>query len=269
MNSGAGMNRTIGVIGFGRFGRLMARYLALDGKVRVWDPAAAAQEVLSTGAEPADLATAAQSDIVIPAVPMSRFQEVLTEVKPHLKTGSLVVDVCSVKEQPVRWMQAMLPAGVDILGTHPMFGPDSAADSLKGCKIVLCRVRLSAERYAKIKNYLDSKGLAVIETSPAAHDRQIAVSLALTHFIGRALAGMGAKQQDIDTEGYRRLLRILEVVENDTWQLFEDMNRFNPHAETARHAFMRAMEEIEKKLVTAEDSELRVQNSGNTRGQAP
>jgi len=26
------------------------------------------------------------------------------------------------------------------------------------------------------------------------------------------------------------------------------MNRFNPHAETARHAFMRAMEEIEKRL---------------------
>jgi inosine/xanthosine triphosphate pyrophosphatase family protein len=59
------------------------------------------------------------------------------------------------------------------------------------------------------------------------------------------------------------------VVENDTWQLFEDMNRFNPHAETARHAFMRAMEEIEKKLVIAEDSGLRVQGSGNTRGQAP
>lgn len=243
-----GMNCTIGVIGFGRFGRLMARYLALDCKVRVWDPVAAAQEVLSAGAQPADLVTAAQSDIVIPAVPMSRFQEVLTQVKPHLKTGSLVVDVCSVKEQPVRWMQAILPAGVDILGTHPMFGPDSAADSLKGRKIVLCRVRLSAGRYAKMKNYLNSKGLAVIEASPAEHDKQIAVSLALTHFIGRALAGMGAKQQGIDTEGYKRLLRILEVVENDTWQLFEDMNRFNPHAKKARHAFMRAMGAIEKNL---------------------
>ncbi|MCU0605216.1 MAG: prephenate dehydrogenase/arogenate dehydrogenase family protein [Desulfobacterales bacterium] len=249
MNGRLGMNRTIGVIGFGRFGRLAARYLAPDGKVRVWDPAAAAPEVLSTGAEPADLATAARSDIVIPAVPISRFQEVLGEVTPHLKAGSLVVDVCSVKELPVRWMQALLPAGVDILGTHPMFGPDSAADSLKGRKIVLCRVRVGAERYARIRNYLDAKGLAVIESSPAEHDRQIAVSLALTHFIGRALAGMGATPQEIDTEGYKRLLRILEVVENDTWQLFEDMNRFNPHAETARHTFMRAMEEIEKRLI--------------------
>lgn len=248
MNSGVAINCTIGLIGFGRFGRLMARYLALDFQVRVWDPAAAAQEVLSMGAQPADLATAAQSDIVIPAVPISRFQEVLAQVKPHLKNGSLVVDVCSVKEAPVRWMQALLPAGVDLLGTHPMFGPDSAADSLKGRKIVLCRVRVNAERYMQIKRYLDVKGLVVIEASPAEHDRQIAVSLALTHFIGRALAGMGAKQLDIDTEGYKRLLRILEVVENDTWQLFEDMNRFNAHAEKARHAFMGAMAEIEKRL---------------------
>jgi len=48
----------------------------------------------------------------------------------------------------------------------------------------------------------------VIEASPSEHDRQIAVSLALTHFIGRSLAGMGAKPQDIDTEGYKRLLHI-------------------------------------------------------------
>jgi prephenate dehydrogenase len=249
MSGGAGRgNRTIGIIGFGRFGRLMARHLAADGVVRVWDPAAADQEVLAAGARPADLATAAQSDVVVPAVPISRFQEVLAQVRPHLRTGSLVADVCSVKEQPVGWMLETLPAGVDILGTHPMFGPDSAADSLKGRKIVLCPVRVSAERCAKIKSFLEAKGLAVIETSPAEHDRQIATSLALTHFIGRALAGMEAKPQEIDTEGYKRLLRILEVVENDTWQLFEDMHRYNPHAEPVRQAFKTALEKIEKAI---------------------
>jgi prephenate dehydrogenase len=242
------MNCTIGVIGFGRFGRLMARYLAADGRVRVWDPAAAAREVHAAGARPADLATAAQSDVVIPAVPISHLQDVLVEAKPHLKTGSLVVDVCSVKERPVRWMQDILPAGIEILGTHPMFGPDSAADSLLGRKIVLCRVRVGTERYEKIKLYLGSKGLSMIETSAVEHDRQIAVSLALTHFIGRALSGMGARPQDIDTEGYKRLLRILEVVENDTWQLFEDMNRYNRHAGVVRARFREELEEIEKRL---------------------
>jgi prephenate dehydrogenase len=249
MSGGAGgAKRTIGIVGFGRFGRLMARYLAADGAVRVWDPAAAAPEILATGAQPAELAVVARCGIVVPAVPISRFPEVLGRLRPHLRAGSLVADVCSVKELPVGWMREMLPAGIDILGTHPMFGPDSAADSLKGRKIVLCPVRVSAGRYAEIKTCLEAKGLALIETSPAEHDRQIATSLALTHFIGRALARMGAEPLPIDTEGYKRLLRILDVVENDTWQLFEDMHRYNPHAQAARQAFKSALEKIEKAI---------------------
>jgi len=242
------MNCRIGILGFGRFGKLMARNLAADFEVLVCDPAVLEPDVFSAGARPADLAAVGQSDVIVLAVPISRMLAALEQVKPHLRAGRLVADVCSVKEGPIRWMQDLLPEDVDILGTHPMFGPDSAADLLQGRKIVLCRVRVGAERYEKVRRYLASKGLEVIETSPAEHDRQIAVSLALTHFIGRALAGVGAKPQDIDTEGYQRLLRILEVVENDTWQLFEDMNRFNPHAEKTRQAFLEALEKIERKL---------------------
>jgi prephenate dehydrogenase len=229
----------------------MARYLAADFHVQVWDPTADGQAVVSAGAWPTDFMTAAQSDVVIPAVPISRLKEVLKQIKPHLKSEALVIDVCSVKEQPIRWMQKILPERIEILGTHPMFGPDSAADSLHGRKIVLCRVRVGLKRYAKIRGYLESKRLKVIETSAAEHDRQIAVSLGLTHFIGRALAATGAKPQDIDTEGYRRLLRILEVVENDTWQLFEDMHRYNPHATEVRRAFMGSLQEIEKKVASS------------------
>jgi prephenate dehydrogenase len=53
---------------------------------------------------------------------------------------------------------------------------------------------------------------------------------------------------DIDTEGYKRLLHVLGVVENDTWQLFEDMNRYNPYATETRQAFLNAVEKIHAKL---------------------
>jgi prephenate dehydrogenase len=59
---------------------------------------------------------------------------------------------------------------------------------------------------------------------------------------------MGVAPQDIDTEGYKRLLRILDVVENDTWQLFEDMNRFNPFAAEARRSFIKALQAIERRI---------------------
>jgi prephenate dehydrogenase len=241
-------NCTIGILGFGRFGKLMAKYLAADCHVRVYDPAAAGSDVARIGAQPVPLETASQCKVVILAVPISSLRSVLIQVRPHLAPDGLVVDVCSVKQHPVLWMQELLPEDTAILGSHPMFGPDSAAESLKGRKIVLCPVRIAPTRFEAVRRFLVQRGLVVIETSPPEHDRQIAVSLALTHFIGRSLAGMGLHPQDIDTEGYRRLLHILEVVENDTWQLFEDMNRYNPYALEARRGFMNAMQAVERRI---------------------
>jgi prephenate dehydrogenase len=145
-------------------------------------------------------------------------------------------------------MQSLLPSTVSILPTHPMFGPDSAATSLTGCKIVLCPGRVDPLRFARIKTWLTGKGLIVIETTPEDHDRKISISLTLTHFIGRSLAEFGATEQDIDTEGYKRLMHILGVVQHDTWQLFRDMNDYNPYARQHRMDFMRAMAAIHERL---------------------
>jgi prephenate dehydrogenase len=145
-------------------------------------------------------------------------------------------------------MKTELPGSVDILGTHPMFGPDSAANGVAGMKIALCRVRMSDSLYSRTAEYLTQAGLKVVETTPEDHDKQIAVSLALTHFIGRSLSAIKAGQLEIDTEGYKRLLHILDVVEHDTWQLFVDMHKYNPYAEEVRQTFIQAVQKIETEL---------------------
>ena len=238
----------IGIIGYGRFGRLVSHYLSQDLVVYVYDRSDKSSEILRAGSRPASLEKVCQQNIVIPCVPISTFRNNLQSIAPLLKTGCLVIDVCSVKEYPVQWMIEELPESVSILATHPMFGPDSAADTLQDRKICLCKVRLPKKKYNKIKKYLISKGLIVIEATPQEHDEQIATSLSLTHFIGRTLSKSGAVPLDIDTEGYKRLLRILEVVERDTWQLFIDMHRYNPYAKEKRIAFMNIMAEINSKL---------------------
>ncbi len=238
----------IGIIGFGRFGALTARYLAEDWKVRVLDSGGRTTAIEASGAEPADLDEVCRQKILVLCVPISALRDHLQRIAPRLGPETLVVDVCSVKVLPVRWMREILPPDTPILATHPMFGPDSAADSLTGRKIVVCRERIDDARYEKVRRWLAGRKLEIVETTPEAHDRQIAVSLALTHYIGRSLAAFGARPLPIDTEGYRRLLHILGVVENDTWQLFEDMHRFNPFAEEQRKAFVRAMAEIEARL---------------------
>ena len=238
----------IGIVGFGRFGALTTRYLARDLAVLVMDSGAKAEAIRAVGAAPASLEEICRQETVVLCVPISALRDQLRRIAPLLGPDTLVVDVCSVKVLPVRWMKEILPSTTPILATHPMFGPDSAADSLAGRKIVVCRERIDSARYEPIQRWLAGRGLEVIETTPEDHDRQIAVSLALTHFIGRSLAAFGARPMAIDTEGYRRLLHILGVVENDTWQLFEDMHRFNPFARDQRQAFVQAMADIEARL---------------------
>jgi prephenate dehydrogenase len=238
----------IGIIGLGRFGKLVSHYLSQDLEVFVYSRSGKSSEIARTGARAASLETVCKQDIVIPCVPISTFRENLKSIAPLLKPKALVIDVCSVKEYPVKWMTEDLPDSVSILATHPMFGPDSAADSLQDRKICLCRVRVPEKQYNRIKTYLTSKGLIVIEATAREHDEQIATSLSLTHFIGRALSECRAVPLDIDTEGYKRLLHILEVVERDTWQLFVDMHRYNPYARKKRIKFMDIMQDLNARL---------------------
>jgi len=240
----------IGIIGYGRFGRLTARYIAEDYPVVVYNRSEVAEK-RPKGIRFTGLEEVSRQKVVVLCVPISHLRDLLTRIAPMLKKDTLVVDVCSVKTHPVRWMENTLPPSVSILATHPMFGPDSAANSLSGHKIVVCPVRIDSGRFKEIKTGLSSKGLVVIEATPEEHDRQIAVSLALTHFIGRSLAKFGADDLPIDTEGYKRLRHILGVVENDTWQLFEDMHTYNPFAEKIREDFIGAMHKIDAKLVSS------------------
>jgi len=238
----------IGLIGFGRFGKLAIAHLSRNSKISVYNSGNKAAAIVNTGAEAVSLETACRQKIVLLCMPISAMENTLDKIAPLVNPQALIVDVCSVKALPVKWMREKLPETVSLLATHPMFGPDSARDSLKGHTIVLCPERISNRQFKKIVTLLESMGLIVIESTPENHDKQIAVSLALTHFIGRSLSSFGADNLPIDTEGYKRLLHILEVVENDTWQLFEDMHRFNPFAAATRQKFLEAMLEIEEHL---------------------
>lgn len=238
----------VGVIGFGRLGRLLVRHFAPSVDIKVYDKSLDKRLVRAFGAAPATLEDVCQQDMIVICVPISEFEGVIRQIKDMVRPGALVADTCSVKEHPVRVMKTLLPANVGVLGAHPAFGPDSAADSLKGRKLVLCKVRMKETLYREAKAILARKGLEVIELTPAEHDKRMASSLVLTHFIGRGLIASGAKTTGVDTEGYKRLLRILETVQNDSWQLFEDMNRFNAFAEPVRRRFLESLREADEKV---------------------
>ena len=89
--------------------------------------------------------------------------------------------------------------------------------------------------------------MRLIEATPEEHDKSISRTLILSHFIGNTLMEYGAEEELIDTKGYRRLLRILDTVKNDTNQLFNDMNKYNRFSKEMRDQFLAVMKNISDK----------------------
>jgi len=160
------------------------------------------------------------------------------------------MDTCSVKTHPVALMQRLLPATASILGTHPMFGPDSArgaevrAGGLSGLPMILCPVRIAAREQESWREFFSGMGLTISVMSPDEHDREAAFTQGIAHYIGRVLSDLGIRRSPIGTVGYNKLLEIVEQTCNDPWQLFLDLQRFNPHTREMRERLEKSIRAV-------------------------
>lgn len=238
---------TVGLIGYGRFGKLAATYISRYARVVVHDPAF--KRARSPGREirPATLPEAAGQHILVLAVPVSSLRNVLLSIRSLVRPGALVLDVCAVKAKPVAWMKQLLPRTVDILGTHPLFGPESAAGSLRGHTVVLCPVRCSRRKLARTARFLRKAGLKVVLMAPGDHDRRVAAPLFLAQYLGR-VAAHAALPAPLGTPSSRKLGQVARMAEQESVQVFHDLFRFNPSARKTRGGIARAIRNTEKLL---------------------
>lgn len=61
------------------------------------------------------------ADLAVVCVPVTALEAVLAQVTPFLRPGAVLMDICSVKIQPMRQMLAAYAGPV--IGAHPLFGP--------------------------------------------------------------------------------------------------------------------------------------------------
>jgi prephenate dehydrogenase len=243
------LKQTIGIIGFGTFGRFMAEQLSPHATVLVSSRRALEAEVASVGAELVDFDEAAQASLVIPCVPVQDLEDVLERLAPLVSHKTTLVDVSSVKVVPVQMMERILPADCQLLATHPLFGPQSGANGVVGLTMVVWPVRLPAGRFERLKAFLtETLRLKVVEMSPEEHDREMAYVQALTFLIGRVLDELKAPDTPLKTATYQHLLDIRRIVAGDTPELFQTIQLWNPHAAGLRERFAEKLEEIETEL---------------------
>lgn len=218
----------LALIGFGAFGQLIAAHLPPDLRVYVIDPDLAAQAAaLDRGLCPAGIEVVVDCDWVLLAVPLGALRPVLHQIAPLLRPGAVVMDVVSVKEEPARLMQDLLPQEVELLATHPLFGPQSARMGLSGAKVALCPLR--GRRWRAVALLLRRAGLRVRRMTPQDHDREAAVGQAIVHFLARALEGFEMPRA-VTTRSFDQLVAALALVRQDPPEVAAAVLQGNPHA---------------------------------------
>lgn len=252
----------IGIIGLGRFGTLVSCILSKHAEVRIYhykDNKEIRSRAKKVGAKLVDLETASKSDVVILAIPISKTEEMIKKISRLAQKNTLIIDTCSVKVLPCQWLKKHVKAPMQIMGTHPMFGPVTTKFNLEKKywelekkQIILCPLRIQKEKLEAIKRFLKSLGLEVLVTTPEDHDKQNAKTLSFVHFLGRALNKAEIKKQKIYTPGYTDLLKISPHTNSDNWQLFYDMHNFNPYSEKVRKKFFESANWLEERIIKSE-----------------
>jgi prephenate dehydrogenase len=187
------------------------------------------------------------SDVIVLAIPLPAYPKVLAGLAGHLRPETLVVDVCSVKLRPAELLTQFLPGHPNLLLTHPLFGPQSAAHGTAGHHLVVTSER--GERARKLVGFCERElGLVIDRMSADKHDRIMAQVHSLTFFVARGLSDMGLTETPIMTPSFQMVLDLVAFNDSQSDELFRTIEEGNPFAVNMRRRLIASLERTDEEL---------------------
>ena len=199
------------------------------------------------------------SDILVVSVPIQHTCDVIREVAPFMKSGSVMIDVTSVKEGPTKTMGEALPDNVEYIPTHPVFGPRTTR--LDNQVIVLTADK-KGEWYAKVYDYLAGKNMRIIETSAEKHDFMMSIVQVLTHFSFISTASAIEKlhvdiseTEDYESPIYNLMIDMIARIVSQNPYLTYNIQSMNRNGDKIRNAFAEAVLELRDVINNGDEDE--------------
>lgn len=233
--------KSVGIIGFGSFGAFLAEKLSQTCQVKVYSRSGQPNQWSSR------LQDVAACNFVIPAVPLEAYSQTLTDIKPLLAPETVIVDVCSVKEEPLKLIRQLLPDQPRV-ATHPLFGPESARDSLEGQVLVVCPDQSDPAALTQIQAFAEQLSLKVISLTCKEHDQEMATVHGLTFFIAHALKDMGLHSQKLATPSFKKLLALAELEQHHSPELFLTIQNGNSYTKEVREEFLKQANRLNQQI---------------------
>ena len=199
------------------------------------------------------------SDILVVSVPIQHTCDVIREVAPFMKSGSVMIDVTSVKEGPTKTMGEALPESVEYIPTHPVFGPRTTR--LDNQVIVLTADR-KGKWYGKVYDYLASKNMRIIETSAEKHDFMMSIVQVLTHFSFISTASAIEKlrvdiseTEDYESPIYNLMIDMIARIVSQNPYLTYNIQSMNSNGDKIRNTLAEAVLELRDVINNGDEEE--------------
>jgi len=197
------------------------------------------------------------SDVLIISVPIHHTSSVIREVAGFMKSGSVMIDVTSVKEEPSRTMSEVLPDNVEYIPTHPVFGPRTT--ELDNQVIVLTADK-KGEWYSRVYDYLSGKNMRIIETTASKHDFMMSIVQVLTHFSFISTASTIEKlsvdlseTEDYESPIYNLMIDMIARIVSQNPYLTYYIQSMNNNGNKIRNTFVEAVSELRDAINNGDD----------------
>ncbi|MFP4040713.1 MAG: prephenate dehydrogenase/arogenate dehydrogenase family protein [Desulfosudaceae bacterium] len=184
-----------------------------------------------------------QCQVVALSTPVEPALRIAAEIGPAMSPEQLLLDFCSQKKAIVEKMAGA--AAADVIGTHPMFAPNTPF--LAGQNVILCPARDRHGWGAWLESMFVRDGAVVTSMDPAEHDKKMAVTQSLTHFLtlsfARTLQKLDIKPEEAFTFAtpiFRFNIDLVGRMFAQDIDLYADLVGNNPHTREVLKVFAAA-----------------------------
>lgn len=180
-------------------------------------------------------------DLVLLCVPVTAMAEVLEKVVPHMGKDTILADVGSVKEEPLRQMRRAWDG--PIVGTHPLFGPVIPTDFDPTVALIPGREE-DSEAVKAVADLIERIGFSGFESTEEEHDRSMAMIQSLNFSSSIAFLACARELPNIEkfvTPSFRRRLdsaRKMVTQDRDLFVTISEANQFGHESIRLFRAFL-------------------------------
>ena len=143
------------------------------------------------------------SDLIIISTPLSSYEEVILKIKNSLKSGSILTDVGSVKENIISLVEKNVPENISWISSHPIAGTEESGpeagfyELFKNKWCILTPSKKSKDKDIKLlETFWKKIGSKVDIMNAKQHDYILSITSHMPHLIAYNIVDMTLKVQD-------------------------------------------------------------------------